>query len=70
MKAEAAGSEFSRAQIESYRERAEAARRLAREVTDELARQGLIDRAAEFERRAEWLEAQAAASRFGRNSSA
>jgi hypothetical protein len=46
--------------IAALRERAVQARRLANEVEDRLAREGLIQHAEEFERRAEELEAQLA----------
>jgi len=46
--------------IAALRERAGQARRLANEVDDKLAREGLIQHAEEFERRAEELEAQLA----------
>ncbi|HEX3974088.1 MAG TPA: hypothetical protein VHX19_22325 [Stellaceae bacterium] len=44
--------------IAALRERAAQARRLANEVDDKLAREGLIQHADEFERRAQDLEAQ------------
>lgn len=46
--------------IAALRERALQARRLAREITDKLAREGLLQHAEEFERRAEELEARLA----------
>jgi len=46
--------------IAALRERAAQARGLAREVTDKLARQGLLQYAEEFERRAAELEARSA----------
>ncbi len=46
--------------IAALRERAAQAQRLAREVTDKLAREGLLEHAKEFERRAAELEAQLA----------
>jgi predicted nucleic acid-binding Zn-ribbon protein len=46
--------------IAALRERAAQARGLAKEVEDKLAREGLIQRAEEFERRAEELEARLA----------
>jgi hypothetical protein len=46
--------------IAALRERAAQARRLAGEVDDKLAREGLIQHAEEFEHRAEELEAQLA----------
>jgi len=46
--------------IAALRERAGQARRLATEVDDKLASEGLIQHAEEFERRAEELEAQLA----------
>ena len=48
--------------VAALRERATQARRLAIEVDDKLAREGLIQHAAEFERRAQELEAQLALS--------
>jgi predicted nucleic acid-binding Zn-ribbon protein len=47
--------------IAALRERAAQARRLASEVEDKLAREGLTQHAEEFERRAEELEARLAA---------
>jgi hypothetical protein len=44
-------------QITALRERAAQARRLANEVDDKLAREGLVQHAEEFEQRAEELEA-------------
>jgi hypothetical protein len=52
-----------RPHIAALRERAAQARRLAKEVEDKLAREGLIQHAAEFERRAEELEARLAVLR-------
>lgn len=46
--------------IAALRERAAQARRLANEVDDKLASEGLIQHAEEFERRAQELEAQLA----------
>jgi len=46
--------------IAALRERAAQARRLAKEVTDKLAREGLAQHAEEFERRAAELEARLA----------
>jgi predicted nucleic acid-binding Zn-ribbon protein len=46
--------------IAALRERAAEARRLASEVTDKLAREGLLQHAAEFEHRADELEARLA----------
>jgi len=46
--------------IAALRERAAQARRLAKELSDRLAREGLIQHAEEFERRAEELEARLA----------
>jgi predicted nucleic acid-binding Zn-ribbon protein len=46
--------------IAALRERAAQARRLAKEITDKLAREGLSQHAKEFERRAEELEARLA----------
>ncbi len=46
--------------IAALRERAAQARRLANEVEDKLAREGLVHHAEEFERRAEELEARLA----------
>ena len=46
--------------IAALHERAAQARRLAKEVTDKLAREGLLQHAEEFERRAEELEARLA----------
>lgn len=46
--------------IAALRERAAQARRLAKEVMDKLAREGLLQHAAEFEHRAEELEARLA----------
>ncbi|HWE72992.1 MAG TPA: hypothetical protein VG328_07520 [Stellaceae bacterium] len=46
--------------IAALRGRAAQARRLAKEVDDKLAREGLIQHAEEFERRAQELEAQLA----------
>ena len=45
-----------RPHIAALRERAAQARRLAKEVMDKLAREGLLQHAEEFERRAEELE--------------
>lgn len=47
--------------IAAFRERAAQARRLASEVEDKLAREGLTLHAEEFERRAQELEARLAA---------
>lgn len=47
--------------IAALRERAAQARRLAKEVTDKLAREGLSQHAEEFEHRADELEARLAA---------
>jgi predicted nucleic acid-binding Zn-ribbon protein len=49
--------------IAALRERAAQARRLAKEVQDKLAREGLIHHAEEFERRAEELKARLAVLR-------
>lgn len=49
-----------RPHIAALQERAAQARRLAKEVTDKLAREGLLQHADEFERRAEELEARLA----------
>ena len=49
--------------IAALRERAAQARRLAKEVTDKLAREGLLQHAEEFERRAEELEVRLAVLR-------
>jgi predicted nucleic acid-binding Zn-ribbon protein len=49
--------------IAALRERAAQARRLAKEVEDKLAREGLIHHAEEFEHRAEELEARLAVLR-------
>jgi hypothetical protein len=46
--------------IAMLRERAEHARRLAREIRDELARRGLLDHAEEYDRQAAELEARVA----------
>jgi predicted nucleic acid-binding Zn-ribbon protein len=46
--------------IAALRERAAQARRLAKDITDKLAREGLSQHAEEFERRAEELEARLA----------
>lgn len=46
--------------IDALRERAAQARRLANEVTDKLACEGLLQHAAEFEHRADELEARLA----------
>jgi hypothetical protein len=46
--------------IAALRERAAQARRLAKEVDDKLACEGLVQHAEEFERRAEELEARLA----------
>jgi hypothetical protein len=46
--------------IAALREHATQARRLANEVDDKLACEGLVERAEEFERRAQELEAQLA----------
>jgi predicted nucleic acid-binding Zn-ribbon protein len=46
--------------IAALRERAFQARRLAKEITDKLAREGLLQHAEEFENRAEELEARLA----------
>jgi predicted nucleic acid-binding Zn-ribbon protein len=46
--------------IDALQERAFQARRLAKEVTDRLAREGLLRHAEEFERRAQELEARLA----------
>ncbi len=49
--------------IAALRDRAAQARRLAKEITDKLAREGLLQHAEEFERRAEELEARLAVLR-------
>jgi hypothetical protein len=49
------------AHIAVHRERAAQARRLAEQVSDNLARQGLLRHAAEIEARAQELQAQLAA---------
>ena len=49
-----------RTEVTMHRDRAAQARRLAREVTDSLAKAGLLDHAARLEHKAQELEAEIA----------